>query len=64
MMTKVFKGVVTLGDSSRVSDEGQIGDVWIGGVDIIERLDPLNGQKVIVGWMDQAFDGDLFAETG
>lgn len=62
-MTKVFKGVVTLGDECRVS-EGQEGAVWVGGVDIIERLEFLNGKKVIVGWMDEKFDGELFVETG
>lgn len=64
MMTKVFKGIVTLGDSCRVSGEEQEGDAWIGGVDVITRLEFLNGQKVIVGWMDKTFDGALFVETG
>jgi hypothetical protein len=64
MMTKVFKGVVTCGDAYRVYDGEQNGSVWIGGVDVLDRLDCLNTQKVIVGWMDQAFDGELFVSTG
>ncbi len=63
-MTKVFKGIVTCGDEYRVASYGQSGSVWIGGVDVLERLDCLSGQTVIVGWMDQAFDGELFVMTG
>lgn len=64
-----FEGVVTLGDSYRVSYEGypdeKNGAVWIGESDVVTEIEDANfTTPVTVGIADETFDGDLFVDTG
>lgn len=68
-----FEGIVTLGDTYRVSGEwtdyyedgDKNGSVWIGDADVVQEIDNAQfGSAVTVGIADDKFDGDLFVETG
>lgn len=64
-----FHGIVTLGDTYRVSFPEVNGSVHIGGVDVVDVIEDAIDDKtlkspVTVGLADETFDGELFAETG
>lgn len=65
----IMSGVVSEGDAYRCGDThyGAVhGAVHIGDEDVVERVGHVFAEKtsVIVGVMDEKFDGDLFIETG
>jgi hypothetical protein len=63
-MKLVFEGIVELGDPCRVSEEGECGAVLIGERDVVYEVSDNFEGSVIIGIMDETFDGDLFVETG
>jgi len=63
-MTQVFSGLVEIKDGYRISDDGENGQIWIGGKDLLTELLFNSGTKVICGIMNDKFDGDLFIDYG
>src|SRR6478609_7606345 len=64
-----FSGVITRGDSCRVSDDEPEGDILIGGVDFLAAVDNAfkSGQSITVGILDDAVEtvaGSLAVDLG